>query len=532
MSVLLNVDGLRLTFAGAQDPSPALVVNDISFELKKGDVLGLVGESGSGKSLTAKAIMGVLPLGCRNVGGSISFDGQDLLTLSEDELCQLRGNRVAMLFQDPLNSFNPLHRIGRQIGEGVAIHKKWSREKIDQRVEYLLDRVGMGDSRRIMKSFPHQLSGGQRQRAMLAMMIANEPDILIADEPTTALDAVIQEQVLDLLSELRGEFGLTILMISHDLAMVRRIADRLCVMQNGQIIEQGDARRIIESPEHPYTRMLLRQDDGAVSSPVPEDVETVLEVNDLNVFYRSGEPLLPWQKPPQLHAVRNVSLTLRKGECLGIVGESGSGKSSLGLAILKLIRSQGQICFRGTDLDKIDERQMQKLRREIQIVFQDPLAALNPRLSVHQCIAEGLEAQQGLDACEIERRVIEALNEVELDESMRHRYPHEFSGGQCQRICLARALVMKPSCIIFDEPTSSLDRNTQFQVIALLRRLQQQLGLASLFITHDLTLVRSLCSKVMIMQQGQVVEHGDCETVYRQPRHEYTQKLLAAAHIC
>ncbi|ABB37252.1 Nickel-transporting ATPase., Fe(3+)-transporting ATPase [Oleidesulfovibrio alaskensis G20] len=532
--VLLAVEGLRIRFDGPAAEAEKAggtgqdVVRGVSFCLRRGRVLGIVGESGSGKSLTARALMGLLPAGARICGGTIEYGGNNLAGLDDDAMRLLRGRRIAMLFQDPLSSFNPLHRIGRQIGETLAVHSGWKTARIRRRVASLLEQAGMDEPQRIMDSFPHQLSGGQRQRAMLAMALAGGPEILIADEPTTALDAAVQRQVIDLLLALRASLGLSLVVISHDLPMMRLLADDLCVMQDGCVVESGPAERVFAAPQHPYTRMLL--DSGADEQPVPVDAAApeVLRVQGLDVRYPAGQAL-PFTPRRYHHAVRDVSFTVRRGECLGVVGESGSGKSSLGLAVLRLIRSQGSILFEGAPLHTLDEKQLRPRRSRLQIVFQDPLAALNPRLSVQECIAEGLHARGELSRAETEERVIRAMREVELDPAMRHRYPHEFSGGQCQRVCLARALVMQPGCIVFDEPTSSLDRNTQFQVVRLLRALQQRHGMAGIFIAHDLSLVRRICHRVLVMQGGQVVEAGDTATVFAAPRHAYTRRLLEAA---
>ncbi|PIE65765.1 MAG: microcin ABC transporter ATP-binding protein [Desulfobacterales bacterium] len=523
---VLTVNNLTLAFEENTE-----VLTAVSFSLYKGEVLGIVGESGSGKSLTARAIVGLLPNNCYRSSGSIQLEDTELTTLSDDELCTIRGRRIGLVFQDPLSCFNPLHRIGKQIGEGLAIHQQVTQKEIDTRVSELMHLTGLTDTTRLMNSFPHQLSGGQRQRAMVAMMLAAGPDILIADEPTTALDAIIQQQVLDLLNSLKKSMSLSMILISHDLAMVRQVADRIVVMQNGCIVERGACEEVFHNPQHSYTRSLLRRDTGRAQKTGGDNEPVVLSVKDFNIFYPQGQALLPWKKPAQLNAVKNVSFELRRGECLGIVGESGSGKSSLGLGISALIPSRGKVSVHGEDISKMSKEALKKLRANLQIVFQDPLAALNPRLSVEECIAEGLKAQKKFSQQEISIKVTGAMEAVELDPAMRHRYPHEFSGGQCQRICLARALILEPACIIFDEPTSSLDRNTQFQVLDLLRRLQKKYGLASIFITHDLGLVESLCGRVMIMHNGEIVEKGTTEDIFSTPTHSYTRELLKAAMV-
>lgn len=526
MTPVIQVSDLSIGF-GSTTPETATVRN-VSFQLERGEVLGLVGESGSGKTLTARALMGLLPAGGKVISGRVELNGSSIIDLTEPALRVLRGNRIAMLFQDPLGCLNPLHRIGRQIGEGLALHKKYKPAEVDARVSSLLQQVGMDDTERYMAAFPHQLSGGQRQRAMLAMALANEPDVLIADEPTTALDAAVQQQVLDLLLTLRNR--MSIILISHDLPMMRRAADRICVMRNGIIVEQGITTRLFSMPRHPYTCMLLDTGPDMPPHPVPESAPEVLRVEQLNVHYPAGST---WygRTSNWLPAVENAGFTLKQGECLGVVGESGSGKSSLGLALLRLMDSTGKVHFDGTELHGISESRLRQIRTKLQIVFQNPLSSLNPRLSVQECIAEGLIAarlhrdNQG----HTEEMVIHAMREVELDPELRHRYPHELSGGQCQRICIARALIMQPRCIVFDEPTSSLDRNTQYQVVHLLRTLQQRHGMASLFITHDLSLVRQLCHRVLIMHNGRIVESGCTADVFSAPRHSYTRMLLDAA---
>ncbi len=515
----------KLPEIGAEDRVQHLV-HDVSFSMQKGRVLGLVGESGSGKTLTAKALMGILPVGIHRTGGEIAFEGVALPVDDDKAMQNIRGKRIAMLFQDPLGSFNPLHRIGRQIGEALMHHTACSAGEAHEKIIKMLSQVGIEEPERIMKSFPHQLSGGQRQRAMLAMALMTKPDLLIADEPTTALDAAIQLQVIRALQEVKN--NVTLLVISHDLGMMRALADDLCVMQDGRIVERGPTHEVLDAPKHPYTQMLVQQAEKQKPIPLSADAMAVLDVKHLHVRYPLGSSWF-WKKAPTLHAVNDISFTLKQGECLGIVGESGSGKSSLGLAALRLLASEGELDFMGTPLHALQEKALRPLRKGLQIVFQDPLAALNPRLTVAACIAEGLRAHTSLTADELDAKVCTAMKDVELDPQIRFRYPHEFSGGQCQRICIARVLVMEPHVVVFDEPTSSLDRNTQFQITGLIQSLQQRLGLACLFITHDLMLARALCHNVLVMQQGVCVEYATTQQLFTAPQHDYTKMLIQAA---
>ncbi len=506
------------------------LVHNVDLTLRQGRVLGVVGESGSGKSLTAKALMGIFAAGIHLTNGTVNFKGENLPVTNADFMQKIRGRHISMLFQDPLSAFNPLHRVGRQIGETLALHSKYSAKEINNKTLELLEKLGLKDAERIAHSFPHQLSGGQRQRAMLAMSLIAEPDILIADEPTTALDAAIQLQVVELLRSIKDQVSLII--ISHDLMMMRSLADDLCVMQNGKVVEEGRAQDIFSAPKHAYSQMLMQRPNDADDVPVQQDTNapTVLAAHDVSVAYNLGKAWF-WQKQAVHLGVNKASFTLKQGECLAIVGESGSGKTSLGLALLRLISSQGNIDFMGTNLQGLKPKELRSIRQKLQVVFQDPLAALNPRLSVYDCIAEGLRAHGITDEQIIAAKVAKAMEEVELDPSIVHRYPHEFSGGQCQRICIARALIMQPACIIFDEPTSSLDRNTQFQIISLIKNLQERLRLACIFITHDLMLVRSLCHSTVVMQQGEIVEYNDTKTLFEHPEKQYTKLLIDAAHI-
>ncbi len=539
VSPLLEVKNLHIISKigqFGQAPEVKELVHDVSFSVHQGRVLGIVGESGSGKSLTAKALMGIFAAGIHMTQGRVFLRGAELPVQNTKgntkAMEAVRGKGISMLFQDPLSSFNPLHRVGRQIMEALTTHAERtapiSAPKAREKAASLLQSLGIDDAERILRAFPHQLSGGQRQRAMLAMSLINDPDILIADEPTTALDAAIQLQVVELLRSLKHK--VTLIIISHDLNMMRRIADDICVMQDGRIVEEGAAERVFAQPQHPYSQMLLARPADDLPVPLQENASVLLDVHDLSVNYPLPRAWF-WQKRAFFCAVNKATLTLKHGECLGIVGESGSGKSSFGLAVARLLASEGQIVFAGEDLQRQKTKDLRRTRKALQIVFQDPLAALNPRLSVQQSIAEGIRQAHKLSERELDEKVIAAMQSVELDPDIRHRYPHEFSGGQCQRICIARALIMEPQCIIFDEPTSSLDRNTQFQITQLIKDIQKKFHLACIFITHDLSLVRSLCHCVMVMQGGNIVEYGAGKDIFSHPAQDYTKMLMEAAHL-
>ncbi len=509
-----------------QEPEVKELVHGISFTLYEGRVLGIVGESGSGKSLTAKSLMGIFPAGIHLTQGSVFFKGNELPLKDNEVMQSLRGKHISMLFQDPLSSFNPLHKVGRQIVEALTLHVSCSAKEAKEKACDLLQSLGIDEPERIMQAFPHQLSGGQRQRAMLAMALIPEPDILMADEPTTALDAAVQLQVVELLRSVKHK--VTLLIISHDLNMMRRIADDICVMQEGRVVEFGEAQQVFSAPQHEYSKMLLERSQENLPATLSQQAKDVLTLENLHVRYPLPQTWF-WKKREFFHAVNDVSFHLKQGECLGIVGESGSGKSSLGLAIAQLLPSEGKIIFEGNNLQEQSAQSLRVTRKKMQMVFQDPLAALNPRMSVQQCIAEGIRDGQKLSSQELDAKVMAAMEKVDLDPSIRHRYPHEFSGGQCQRICIARALVMEPQCIIFDEPTSSLDRNTQFQITQLIKDIQEKMHLSCVFITHDLSLVQSLCHSIIVMQHGKVVEYGDAAKIFRNPQSTYTKLLIDAA---
>ncbi|MGE8498092.1 MAG: ABC transporter ATP-binding protein [Pseudomonas sp.] len=504
------------------------VVEQISFDIKRGETLALVGESGSGKSVTAHSILRLLPYPlAQHPSGTIHYAGEDLLKLSEKRLRHIRGNRIAMVFQEPMTSLNPLHSIEKQINEVLALHKGLRGKAATARTLELLELVGIPEPRKRLKAYPHELSGGQRQRVMIAMALANEPELLIADEPTTALDVTVQLKILELLKELQARLGMALLLISHDLNLVRRIAHRVCVMQRGKIVEQASCEQLFHAPQHPYTQELL----GAEPSGEPVDIpagEPLLEVDNLRVWFPIKKGLLR-RTVDHVKAVDGINFSLLQGQTLGIVGESGSGKSTLGLAILRLLGSQGDIRFQGQALNGLSQREVRPLRRQMQVVFQDPFGSLSPRMTVCMIVGEGLRIHGIGTEAEQEQAVIDALLEVGLDPETRHRYPHEFSGGQRQRIAIARALVLKPALILLDEPTSALDRTVQRQVVELLRSLQTKYNLTYLFISHDLAVVRALSHQLMVVKQGQVVEQGPADAIFSAPQHVYTQQLLEAA---
>jgi microcin C transport system ATP-binding protein len=525
MSALLSLDGLSVAFDGHK------VVEDVSFEIARGETLALVGESGSGKSVTALSILRLLPYPvASHPSGRIRFAGEaDLLRATPDRLRQIRGDRIAMIFQEPTLSLNPLHRIERQIVEAIQLHRRVDAAAARARVLELLELVRIDDAEQKMKAFPHELSGGQRQRVMIAMALANEPDLLIADEPTTALDVTIQAQILNLLQELQQRLGMAILLITHDLGIVRKFARRVVVMRQGRIVENGATAAVFASPQHDYTRHLLAAEPKGVAEPLPEDSAEILHTEALSVRFPIKRGLFR-RVVGHVPALGDVTLDLKVGETLGIVGESGSGKTTLGLAILRLIDSEGAIRFEGRAIEGLDRAGMRPLRRQMQIVFQDPFGSLSPRLSVGEIVSEGLDVHGlGRDVEEREQMVVDALHEVGLDPETRHRYPHEFSGGQRQRIAIARALILKPKLIVLDEPTSALDMSVQAQIVALLRALQRRHRLGYLFISHDLRVVRAMSHRVIVLKGGKVVEAGTAEAIFERPQAPYTQALLAAA---
>ncbi|SHM63797.1 microcin C transport system ATP-binding protein [Pseudomonas asturiensis] len=519
---LIEIRNLSIAFSGQK------VVSNLSLDVRPGECLALVGESGSGKSVTAHSILQLLPESGTVTTGSITYRGRQLVGADDRTLRELRGNRIAMIFQEPMTSLNPLHTVAKQIGETLLLHRGMGGRAAQRRIIELLELVGIQQPHKRLKAYPHELSGGQRQRVMIAMALACEPELLIADEPTTALDVTVQRKILLLLKELQQRLGMSLLLISHDLNLVHSVAQRVCVMRAGEVVEQADCQSLFKAPQHPYSRLLL--DAEPAGEPLPRDArEKVLEVDHLKVWFSLTGGIFRRHKE-YLKAVDDISLSIERGKTLGIVGESGSGKSTLGQAILRLLDSRGSIRFRGHALDGLSQKQMRPWRKEMQVVFQDPYGSLSPRMSVAQIVGEGLEMHGGLNPVQCDVEVIRALEEVGIDPQSRHRYPHEFSGGQRQRIAIARALVLKPALILLDEPTSALDRTVQKQVVALLRELQEKHGLTYLFISHDLAVVKALAHDVIVVKDGKVVEQGASHAVFDSPQHPYTQELLAAAH--
>ncbi|WP_018389294.1 ABC transporter ATP-binding protein [Ancylobacter sp. FA202] len=525
---LLSVRDLSVAFA--QGGRSTLAVDRVSFDVHRGETVALVGESGSGKSVTALSILKLLQYpAASHPSGEVLFQGENLLAMEEREIRRVRGNDITMVFQEPMSSLNPLHTVEQQIAEILFLHRGMRGPAARARVIELLTEVGIPQPETRLGSYPHQLSGGQRQRVMIAMALANEPQLLIADEPTTALDVTVQAQILALLKDLQRRLGMAMLFITHDLGIVRKIADRVCVMNHGKIVEEGPVGELFAHPRHPYTQALIAaQPRGNPASPHPE-APVVLETTGLKVWFPIKAGVMR-KTVGHIKAVDGISVEIRRGETLGVVGESGSGKTTLGLALLRLISSEGPIVFMGDPIDTLGFKQMRSRRQAMQVVFQDPFGSLSPRMSVTDIIGEGLRVHQPkLSAEERDARVVAALIDVGLDPEARHRYPHEFSGGQRQRVAIARAIVLEPSFIVLDEPTSALDMIVQAQIVDLLRDLQQKRGLTYLFISHDLRVVAALASRVMVMKSGVVVEEGPAADLFAQPKTDYTRALFAAA---
>jgi len=525
---LLSVRDLSVVFR--QQGKESVAVDQVSFEIKRGECVALVGESGSGKSVSALSVLKLLPYpAASHPSGSIRFKGQELLSLSENRIRGIRGNDISIIFQEPMTSLNPLHTIEAQIMEIMQLHNPVSNQMARERTLELLRQVGIPDPEMRLQSYPHQLSGGQRQRVMIAMALANEPDLLIADEPTTALDVTVQAQILALLAEIRERLGMSLLFITHDLGIVRRIADHVCVMNGGKIVEQGPVEQVFNAPKHPYTRDLLAAEPKPDPAPPRPDQPVVMSTDNLKVWFPIKRGLFR-SVVGHVKAVDGVSLAVRKGETLGVVGESGSGKTTLGLALLRLISSDGPIVFLGKEIQGLTFKAMRPFRRDMQIVFQDPFGSLSPRMPVSEIIAEGLSVhQKHLSREERDLRVIRAMEDVGLKPEWRSRYPHEFSGGQRQRISIARAAVLEPNFVVLDEPTSALDMLFQAQMVDLLRELQRKRDLTYMFISHDLRVVASLASHLIVMRDGKVVEEGAAAQLFKSPQTDYTRALFAAA---
>ncbi len=522
---VLDVQNLTVDFR--QDGETTHAVRGISFHVDKGETVAIVGESGSGKSVSALSTVQLLG-DSATVGGSITYNGTQMVGASEKDLQRVRGNNISFIFQEPMTSLNPLHTIEKQLRESIELHQGLRGDAVRVRIIDLLEQVGIHEPASRLGAYPHQLSGGQRQRVMIAMALANGPEMLIADEPTTALDVTIQAQILDLLADLKRDLDMSMLFITHNLTIVRKIADRVCVMKDGEIVEHGLTAEIFANPQHLYTRALLEAESTGVPIAVDPHAKIVAEAENLKIWFPLQTGLLR-RTTGYVKAVNDANFSVRAGETVGIVGESGSGKTTLALAMMRLIRSEGRIVFMGRDLHVLSDRQMRPLRSEMQIVFQDPYGSLSPRMTVEQIIAEGLTVHGTAAGKPSRQMVAEIMGEVGLDPALMDRYPHEFSGGQRQRVAIARAMILRPKLVVLDEPTSALDMTVQVQIVQLLRDLQQKYQLAYLFISHDLKVVRALSHKVMVMKRGDVVEAGDADAIFDVPQNDYTRELMKAA---
>jgi microcin C transport system ATP-binding protein len=525
---IVSIRDLELEFRQGGNVTPAL--RGISFEIGERETVALVGESGSGKSVTALSILKLLPYpSAHHPGGSIMFGSEDILQTEEREMRHVRGNEISMIFQEPMSSLNPLHTVERQIGEILDVHRGMTGQQARERVLELMNQVGIRNPESRLKSYPHQLSGGQRQRVMIAMALANEPRLLIADEPTTALDVTVQAQILELLADLKAKRGMAMLFITHDLGIVRRVADRVCVMTDGEIVEQGPTEEIFSNPQHDYTKHLLAAEPKGDPPESDPGAPVIMSGDDIKVWFPIKRGIMR-KTVGHIKAVDGIDVSVREGQTLGVVGESGSGKTTLGLGLLRLTSSEGRIAFLGKDIQGTKFKETRELRSQMQIVFQDPFGSLSPRMVIDDIVAEGLEIHEPhLSQQQRDARVVQALDEVGIDPTTRFRYPHEFSGGQRQRIAIARAMVLKPRFVMLDEPTSALDMSVQAQVVDLLRDLQRAHGLAYLFISHDLKVVRALANDVIVMREGKVVEAGTARQIFDNPQTDYTKALMAAA---
>ena len=525
---LLSIKDLSVSFG--RDDREVRAVRNISFDIGKGETVALVGESGSGKSVTALSVMQLLPYPMAwHPGGSITFNNVEMVGAEEEALSKIRGDRIGIIFQEPMTSLNPLHTIEKQVGEIIFLHKQLDRDIARRRIIELLQQVGLAEAESRLQSYPHQLSGGQRQRVMIAMALANDPDLLIADEPTTALDVTIQAQILALLRDLQRQRNMSMLLITHDLGIVRKVADKVCVMTEGRIVEQGETQNIFDQPQHSYTQHLLAAEPGGKPIAAAADTPIVMRTDGLKVWFPIKRGILR-RVVGHVKAVDGISVEVREGLTVGVVGESGSGKTTLAMGLLRLEKSHGPIVFLGNDIQGLGWKELRPMRRQMQIVFQDPYGSLSPRMSIGQIIEEGLLVHEPQLGFEARRKIIdEALVEVGLDPATQDRYPHEFSGGQRQRIAIARAMVLKPRFVVLDEPTSALDMSVQAQIVDLLRDLQQRHMLAYLFISHDLKVVRALADEVIVMRQGKVVEQGPSDRIFDTPQEAYTKALIAAA---
>jgi microcin C transport system ATP-binding protein len=526
---LLQISNLSVDFRVGRETNRA--VSGVSLEVRNGETVALVGESGSGKSVTALSVLQLLPypLASHPRSSSVRFRGEELMGAGDEKLRQVRGNEISLIPQEPLSALNPLHKVEKQIGESLFVHKGLAPEAARVHTLELLNLVGIRNPEKRLSSYPHQLSGGQRQRVMIAMALANEPELLIADEPTTALDVTIQAQVLELLEDLQMRLGMSILLITHDLSVVRKVSDRVYVMQGGEVVEFGDTATVFDAPAHAYTRKLLAAQPSPAQPRAAQTPNAIVEAENIRVWFPIRAGVLR-RTVDHVKAVDGISVTVREGRTVGVVGESGSGKTTLGLALLKLERSEGDIVFSGREIHDLRTKALRPLRREMQIVFQDPIGSLSPRMSVGQIVEEGLEVHAlGVNDEEREAMIIDALKEVGLDPETRHRYPHEFSGGQRQRIAIARAIVLKPRFIVLDEPTSALDMSVQAQIVDLLREIQLHHNIAYLFISHDLRVVRAMSDEIIVMREGKVVERGPAREIIESPQEPYTRALMAAA---